>query len=766
MRQSYLEAYYNLIPTTQQDRLLSSIKQSYDDVGVSADLATLQNRLETLIAQLEKPLGEPLVKFRKAEKFSKIVSKDYNDTMDEVYADLGALFKQDNVIASTMIVHKALNDTVITDVQSALQKVENDIMVYKVLRENKTGITDAIFNTFYKDDNQVSPYVYKAWVDTYTNSVKLPPGSAQTALSINGLAMADITLNRYGGGVRGTLDNEEHSKERAIDEDLRTFWAEVILTDEPIRQTYEGQSYFGVVTEIVVNLFRAESLNHVRFDPYSGYPLSVVKIKYRQGHDHPWIDLGVAPQSSTKYMEFNFKEVYAKEVMVVINQSNFTVNTYKIPKRAINNAQLWSQIADSELSISIGTSEQTSSERDMVDYTDGWQAYLDATKKYADRIYSIGRPQDYSFRSSISETIFDSTTQQMLEASQTGADSLKLNVYGKKAPVNDATVEVRKYEYLYGAYNIDIKKIRYLSTGEYVSPQYKVNGVILEAELDTTEVVPSGTTIEYQLATRESEWVNIMPNGGCSYIAKERLDIDPITQTGILRFTCSGYPDSVYMNDSPLPAYSFSNNSVAIPSGTYNSSASYTVSYTPNGVIDATPSGVVASFADNSLYDSVETFNGSDSRQYRVALAHYPYIEYRIINDTAEAMRTSPNFIYELGGWRNNSGSTLYGIVPGAIYYPFVVTVDGYSAENRTDYYEQIRPALTQYDLVNYPNFEYFQAGESIYFNTPLQNRKIIVTYKYLNDFVQLRALLRSNLRSAVYVTPVLEDYTIKLRTI
>ena len=770
MRQSYLESYYNIIPKTQQNRLLEIIKKNYDDVGSVVDQATLQKRLESLVAQLDKPLGDPLVQFRKAEKYSKIKSADYNNTMDEVYTDLGALFKQDNLIDSTMTIHRALNDSVITDVQSALQKVENDVMVYKVVKENKTGITDAVFNTFYKDDNQVLPYAYKANVDTYTNSAKLPPGYEQTALSINGLAMADISLTRYGGGLRGTLDNDDHTKEKAIDGSLRTFWAEVILTDEPIRQMYGGSSIFGTVCEITIKLFRSELINHIRFDPYSGYPLTVLKIKYRGSINDSWTDLNITPQSSTRYMEFNFDGVYSKEIMIVINQPNFNINTYKIPKSAINNAEMWSQIADAELSISTDTTAPIQATQDMVDYITGWQSYMDAAKQYADRLQQFGRPADYPYRASISESIFDSTTQQILAASVDGADSLKLDVYGKKAPLNDQLVEVRKYEYLYGSYNIDIKHIRYLSKGEYISPKYKVNGVILEAELDVTDVIPSGTTIEYQLATRDSEWHNIMPNGGDSYVSKERLILDAKTQAGFTRFDCSGVPNVVYMNDMPIPSGSYeflgSSNSVVMSSGWYSGNANYTISYVPEGVSDVEPSGVVINFSDDPPVEIQETFIGSDSRQYKVSISHYPLIDFRIINDTAEADKPSPNFLYSLGGWKNISIGTLYGISPGDTYYPFTVTVDGYSAENMTDYYNNVRPALTQYDLVKYPSFEYFQSGTNLYFNVPLSNRKVKVTYSYLNDFIQLKAVLRANLRSAVHLTPELQDYTIKLRTL
>jgi hypothetical protein len=45
MRQSYLESYYNLIPSSQQNRLLQVLKSVNDAAGISSDAATLEKQL-------------------------------------------------------------------------------------------------------------------------------------------------------------------------------------------------------------------------------------------------------------------------------------------------------------------------------------------------------------------------------------------------------------------------------------------------------------------------------------------------------------------------------------------------------------------------------------------------------------------------------------------------------------------------------------------------------------------------------------------------
>lgn len=769
MRQSYLESYYNLIPKTQQDRLLSVIKERYDSAGQSPDDSSIQKQLEILVTQLKKPLGDPLVQLRKASKFGKISSNDYNNTMDEVYIDLGALYKQNNTINQTIKIHKLLNETVLKDVRSALSKVENDIMVHKVIKENKTGITDAIYNTFYKEDNVSTDKVYAAYTDVDTNSIKLPVGLSQSSLTIDGLALAEIDIVHYGGGIKGTIEDESHRKEKAIDGSSETFWGEVILTDEPIRQVYDGSTYFGAICEVVISLFRSDLVNHVKINPFSNYPLTVVKILYAETSTGSWVDLGVASQSSTSVMEFNFSEVLTKQIKIVLNQRNPSVNTYKIPRRVINNAQLWQQIVDREYSISTESESPIQATQDMIDYITGWKAYVDATSDFKDKITSIGKPSDYEQTGSISESIFDAASSVMTKTgSGDESSSLKLNLYGKRTDKDSELVEARKYEYVYGAYEIDVRKVWYMESGEYISPTYSPNGTIIEARMDATEVVPSGTSIEYQVATRFDEWKNILPSG--VYINQERLDIDSITQTGYLRFPCTGSLGAVYRNDDKMPTGDYTFNAttgeVVISSGWYMASSAFTVSYTPKGITDVIPSGVVVSFANDTLIRSDEVYRETGSRQYKVTLEHFPYVNYNIVNDTSEAGKTSPNFSYEDGRYLNSSGGTLYDIAPAGYYDILEVKVDGFDAINMTDYFKNIRPALTLYDFVNYPYYEYIHSGKNLYFNSPLDGKEIKVRYYYLNDFIQFRALLRNNNRGNVSVTPVLNDFTLKLRTI
>ena len=273
----------------------------------------------------------------------------------------------------------------------------------------------------------------------------------------------------------------------------------------------------------------------------------------------------------------------------------------------------------------------------------------------------------------------------------------------------------------------------------------------------------------------------MLPSG--SYVYQERVDIDPITQQGKLRFPTKSYLlDDFYRNQYVLPSGSLAQidpsyfgpsgyyfdettNIITVASGWYIGTSAYTASYTPSGVGDVVPSGLVVDFSAEALSDAEDVFADGASRNYKVECSHNPYVDWRIVNDTNEAYAAASGFAYTEGRWLNISGTELYGIQPDEYYDIFVATVDGYPAENRTDYYNDIRPALTQYDNIQYPYYEYFQAGKALYFNTKIEDKEIKVKYKYLNDYIQFKSLLRCNNTANVTYTPLFHNYTIKLRT-
>ena len=767
-RPSYLESYGNIIPEEQRKKLIEIIKSRYDFIEEEISGEALEQELRSIIAALEQPMGDPLTQYREAERYSRISSSDYNKTMEEVFVDLGALYEQDNLIESSIVRHAEVEKASLRDIRSAMERVENDVRVNTIIKENKTGITDVKYNNFYKNDNHSDDPVFSAWVDVDTHSCKLPRGSDIFVMSYGDMAAAEINLKHYGGGIRGTISREDFRKEKAIDGRKDTFWGEVFLTDEPVVQIYDGEEYYGIICEVEIKFFRRELINYIKFDPFTNYPLSIIKIKYRRSEGEDWSELEIEPEESVQVTEFSFPAVEAKYIMLVLNQSNPSINTYNIPRTVINNAEMWEQIADRELSVSMETAEPVQATQDMIDYITGWRALNDASQRYKKEMIDSRVTEG---KDTLGEDIFDVATGEMMRTTELTPDALRASLYGKREPEERDLVEARKYEYLYGAYEIEARRVWYMDKGLYISPRYISNGSILQAEVSVEDVWPSGTNIEYSVTTDGHNWKNIFSEG--DYIYRERIDIDPYTRRGVLRFpTTDVLLDTIYKNNLPIPeseGYFFyeENNMVEIIPGWYTGRASYTASYTPAGVGDVSPSGKVVDFSEDPVRETQDVFREGASRNHKVELRFFPFINYNIINNTREGGMDPAEslFVYIGGRWYNGSGDVAFDIEPGEYYDPIIATVDGYPAENRTDYYKGIRPALTEYNPVQYPNYEYFQVGKNLYFNTKIEDKEISARYQYLNNFIQFRALLRNNNVSTVDVTPILKNYTLKLRT-
>lgn len=95
-------------------------------------------------------------------------------------------------------------------------------------------------------------------------------------------------------------------------------------------------------------------------------------------------------------------------------------------------------------------------------------------------------------------------------------------------------------------------------------------------------------------------------------------------------------------------------------------------------------------------------------------------------------------------------------------YEPIVVTVDGVRAVNRSDYYGLRHPG---FEAGRRDRIEFFQAGRRLYFNQPLRDRDIRVTYSWLTRDVRLHATLRCNIPVWTALTPKVDVAKIRVQS-
>jgi len=89
---------------------------------------------------------------------------------------------------------------------------------------------------------------------------------------------------------------------------------------------------------------------------------------------------------------------------------------------------------------------------------------------------------------------------------------------------------------------------------------------------------------------------------------------------------------------------------------------------------------------------------------------------------------------------------------------------------NRTNYHNNNKYPLQDYDPVRYPVFEYYQYKNRIYFNDNLNNygdnneAEIIVKYKYLIECLRLKIIMYRNIKHNYGLTPIVRSYAIKTK--
>jgi hypothetical protein len=96
------------------------------------------------------------------------------------------------------------------------------------------------------------------------------------------------------------------------------------------------------------------------------------------------------------------------------------------------------------------------------------------------------------------------------------------------------------------------------------------------------------------------------------------------------------------------------------------------------------------------------------------------------------------------------------------VYEPIKVYVNDIKATNKTNYETLEHEAFLPQDQ-NTRIFEYLQIGKFVYFNGTV-DAKIEVDYRYLTEYLKLNALLRSHKVVQPTETPILENYTLRIR--
>jgi len=833
---------------------------------------------DRLISQVSGRPLRSIMQIREAIAGERISSEDWNDTQSEVYVDMHALYDQTKNVGALATKHGEINRSSFRESKAAILKAINDVRRYQFLKQFPE-YQDAKYIDF-NDGRNTSLKTPLANVDAQVRKLELPTrfrGRFQQANS--SLRSTQVKITQLGGGVNNGFD-EDFAPKNMLDDNPDTFWADLILTDGRVQQTYQpsgdgglGTSFVsnGVLAEVDLTLSIAQRVNNLTLLPFGSYPVRIVDLAYKESPSaNTWIQVPgfEVAEASLEWHEWSFSPITVGALRITLEQVNFAAQIFHLPENLVHNQSLWSQILNQKFDQSIHQVELTELQSGKIAAEPELLAYVNALELVNDELSTFAMTMERSRdHYEVVSNLIKASGRILTKINPKQINSILGPIQGEKEVERDnpKVVEVRKNEFIYGIRSIEISNRLYHPVSYYSSPKYVSNATILEASVDTVEEHPSfndgmsdfrRTSVEYQVEIGPNIRFPILPSsssrvsgpGGTTAYAveDEYIPILRTTQIGFTRFTPSTLNAAIRKNGNRIPFsdYTFESDSSSgkgklTISANYDPNAVYTISY--NAVESDAVVNINDRFNSTDLVDP-DIFE-STNRNNAIKLSYFPYIEYEIVNDTGSWTKDDA----EDGRWRflpskqnykagtiivddgslNVTGvdttwnatnldlsagvinvlrvkndANMYKIQSVAdtgtivleeafdgtdvsgqeyqigqafeadgrlyaldqiIYEPVQVFVNDVKAFNLTDYRSLEHPAFIPVAKIG-RQYQFIQAGSLLYFNVPIENAKIEVYYPWLTQYVQLQAVLRSNVPVRTNITPKVDSATLKIK--
>lgn len=713
----------------------------------------------TMLAKIEA--GEPTLKVR--EQIEETDADKINASYEEFQIDIMSAFSQINKVDQTVSRHQQLNQGIINNLKLTVKKIGDSMRRYERLADYRSS--EEIVMESFRDSNSIEgdellyterdgslvPAATRAHLDIDREALRLPVIYAHNKLIGNsGIRLGSIHITKQLGGGLIRIQNPENKVEKAIDTSMETFWSETIMVDSPIRVEM-GPNFYdikrGAMCELLVVFDTMSQVNQLSFTPFTEFPMQIVAVQYYQGDDvneapreiiAPQLaSRGLGSQSTTEPIVYQFNDIQAKRIRIILNQVHYTKTDFVADDKASEQLMLWF------------SSKEEVDPRDVVAQTK-W--YYGFKPLYANK---AERKRGYHYFS------------KALAGIDPGLDSL----VGEKE-VKTATA-VSKYSYSYGLYNLGITQNAYHNVGVYVSKPMLVEGNIKSIGIETEEEHPyvaadiaPFTDIEYYITNMETpnndEWYPIMPSN------KTRIDSEllaPVFDSGRYKAKLRFLPDTddyLLVRKDGVEIWQEWGDYVVqddvITIHNYDPSSLYTCTYRPveeSQKIDFVAKHTIAGVVVPNR--SVEEYHGTNSNA-EIELNYYPFTDKNKLN--AQPTGWNPSFLSN-----EFLPITVKVILPTGFHIdqPFSEKEqDTVVIVNRTDYFNPTVGMLEPFNPETF-NYQYMVAGKKILFNTKLPaDARIIVEYPYIVGKIRMKAILRRTLNYFYGLSPILKEYTVK----
>lgn len=648
---------------------LKSLINSEIKAGMVSNSGEAKELLATLIKRIAKSTLEPITKFREAIPGERISSEDWNDTQKELYVDMFALYSELNQVDKIASTSFASNLADFTQSKASIIKSLNEIEKYQFLKDNPQ-YQDLKYIDF-SDARNATKRQPKAIVDTDVRKLELGERSrARVQDKRTGESETVVTIKNLGGGITNNLD-QSFDTDNMLDNDPRTFWAQLVLTDEVVKHTYQttsdaglGTSYTsnGAIGEIEIQFPKTSKVNNISILPFAPYPVRIVDLAYKQNPSestYRTVPGFTVKEPTLDWYEISFRPVAMSNLIIVLEQENYDKNIYHLPANIVHNQMLWSQIAQSEYDDSMFDFKLDDMNYGVIKAEPEKLAFLNAVHMVSEEIrymhfQDVKQKDQYKNMQNFTDAMTSILHKIALPKSKSIASLMGSDQPDK--PNTPETIEVKKFEYIYGIRSIDISYVRYQPVSYYESPKFNSNATITEIQLEATEIHPefndgytkfNRTSIEYELEFADNTRIPILPDsapristvqGISGYKVKdEYLKIPRADEYGYTRFKpLQGSAVVIRKNGMRilLSEYTFDTSGsfgkLTIVNN-FDSNAIYTIDY---WVLPSAVTVNALKVFDSKEFSDGETFTETNTNN-AIRLSYYPYTEYEIINNAS-----------------------------------------------------------------------------------------------------------------------------------
>jgi len=717
---------------------------------------------------------------REISEGDQLNSNEFTFEQQSLYMVLRSVYAQVTELDATRRRHETVINESFTKSRSTILKAINDLRSFAFLQQFPE-YDDVKFVDFNAARN-LSDKGPLANVDTESRYVRLAVSSRTEARINRPNIEPKIEIFHFGGGNSQSMVQDFYPA-RMLDRDTTTYWADLIVSDGPIEQEYidsrnRSRKMYGLVTEVHVHLAEATRINILRLLPFGEYPIRVVDIAYKESENaERWTPLPdfVEGDAGLDWIEVTFRPIQASIIRVTLHQTNYVKGIYHLPEEMVHNTNLLEHSIADAYRDRVGVSAISDPEVAQVAAFPELLGVLEAISEFDTEVLKTDLPEERVHEYELTEGTLRAMARVLSRPDISVARDLLEPIGASANEDKTGLLEVETTEYLVGIRDLTVSYITYAPVSYYSSPKFVSSKTPVEVSLALTEIHPTAqdetgkyriTGIDYSLDLGEGLRFPIHPVNHV-YVEDEFIFVDRHTKIGYTRFLPASVSIIVRRNGARVPTsdYTFtidtdlSLGKLTI-SDNFASTAIYTITYAPGTGASRIE---IPTRIDSSPLRVPESFDGTDDSN-RVISTYIPFIAWSIVNDEDNFEKRTGEGVWEYIGTGSTEVDGVTYSADSLIYEPIEVLVNNIKATNITNYDSSIQSAFTEIDPAQ-NLYQYFHSGNYFYFNAPIKDTQITISYNWMVQHLQLIATLRSFKQAGVDVTPKISDYRIQIRT-